>query len=60
MHARPALATSRGLLHDALVTGDLEAANEAMMEFVDVMLAAARPDEARVDEARPPPRDAAR
>ncbi|TCK27386.1 TetR/AcrR family transcriptional regulator [Pseudonocardia endophytica] len=47
IHARLALATSRGLLHDALVTGDLDAANEAMAEFTDAMLASVRTDESR-------------
>jgi AcrR family transcriptional regulator len=57
VHARLALATSRGLLHDALVTGDLDAANEAMAEFADVMLAAARPDEAPTTSAPATPSD---
>lgn len=46
IRARLGLATARGLLHDALVTGDLDAANAAMAEFTDAMLGPARPDEA--------------
>ncbi|MGH4015307.1 MAG: nucleotide disphospho-sugar-binding domain-containing protein [Pseudonocardiaceae bacterium] len=38
VHARIGLAVARGLLHDVLVTGDVEAANAAMTSFVDLLL----------------------
>ena len=36
-HARLGLAVARGLLHDALVTGEFEAADAAMEAFVDLL-----------------------
>ena len=57
VRARLALATARGLLHDALVTGDLDAANEAMAEFADGVLRAARPDEAPTTSGPTTPTD---
>lgn len=40
VQARLGLATARGLLHDALVTGDVDAADAAMVAFVDLLAGA--------------------
>lgn len=40
VRARLGLAVARGLLHDVLVTGDIESADAAMTSFVDLLLGA--------------------